>query len=213
MDGFTSKGLVILPPTERYRRLFPTDRERFDEALRLLPLVFETNFGTKLYYLNTNVIYGLPMPESMESIYCLCRGDVNYLNAVAKDFNFHALVCNADEQFNLDEYNELRKKVQKQNPFKRGISDKQRIDIIENREQRLARLIAQRFKLVITFENGKNPRYDLRTKRTDGRILIEIDLLTMTAKGYHSGESTNIVSLMNRSWAYKRVNQWEVVKR
>jgi hypothetical protein len=212
MDGFTSKGLIILPPIERYKRLFNTDRERFEEAVRLLPAVFESNYGIKLCFFNSNVIYGLQMPESMESINCLCRGDVNYLNAVAKDKGFHALVCDADEQFKHDEYIKLRENVQKKHPFGSDISDQQRIEIIEKREQTLARQIAQRFELIITFETGKNPRYGIRTKKGDRRILIEIDLLALTAKGFHSGEATNIISLMNRSWAYKKVNRWEAVK-
>jgi len=212
MDGFTLKGLVILPPNKRYQRLFPADRECFEKTLRLLPQVFESNYGMKLCFFSSNVIFGLPMPESMESINCLCRGDVNYLNAVVKEKGYHALVCDTNAQFIKDEYNELREKIQTQFPFKKGISDKQRIEIIEERELNLARHIAQKFKLIVTFENDKSPRYDLRTNKSDGRILIKIDLLTMNAKGFHSGEATNIVSLMNRSWAYRKANRWEVMK-
>jgi hypothetical protein len=85
-----------------------------------------------------------------------------------------------------------------------------RVKIIEARERRLARLIARTFSLVISFESNNNHYYDIKTKKLDGRILIEIDMSTMAAKGYFSGEAGNIVTLMNREWAYKEVHRWEV---
>jgi hypothetical protein len=209
VEGFTSTGIVILPPRVSYLNLFQADRERFNDALHLLPRVFESNYGIKLFYFNTNVIYGLPMPESMQSIFCLCRGDINYLNSIVKDDQFYELICDDSDQFIQDGYEDLRSKVQKQHPIKSSISVNQRVKVIETRECTLARFIAHKFALVISFESYENQRYGIKTNKMDGRILIEIELPKLIAKGYHSGEAINIVSLMNRSWAYKRVNQWE----
>ena len=211
MDGFTSKGLIILPPKTIYRKLSAVDKERFENTLQLLPNVFESNYGIKLFYFNTNVIHGVAMPESMQLVNSLCLGDINYLNGIVKEGGLHELICNDKVQFEKDEYENLREKVKKRNPVKKGISVNERMKIIEKRELEIARFIAQKFELIISFEDYKNQRYDFKTKKMDGRILIEIEIPKMNVKGYHSGEVTNIVSLMNREWAYKKVSQWEVV--
>lgn len=210
MIKFTDKGLIVLPPRSVYLNMAATDRERFNETIRLMPQVFESNYGIKLFYFNTNVIFGIPMPDLMQPIFCLCRGDIDYLNGVVKHDGFFELVCDDKGQFAPDEYDSLREKVKKTHPFKRGIALEQRIKVIESRELALARHIALKFSLVISFENDDNRRYDFKTKKNDGRVIIEIEPCAMTAKGYFSGESINMVALMNKEWAYKKVHLWEV---
>lgn len=210
MKNFTDKGLLILPTNENYLRMTATARECFVETLLLLPRVFESNYGIKLFYFNTNVISGIPMPDSMQSIFCLCRGDIDYLNGIVKNDGFFELICDDSGQFISDEYDSLREQVKSLHPFKRGIALERRIKVIEARERELARYIAHKFSLVITFENDNNARYDLKTKKKDRRVLIEIEPFTMTAKGYLSGEAINMTTLMDKDWAYKKVNLWEV---
>ena len=210
MVNFTNKGILVFPARASYLNMTATARERFNETLGLLPRVFESNYGIKLFYFNTNVIFGIPTPDSMRPVFCLCRGDIDYHNGVVKNDGFFELVCDDKGQFIPDEYDDLREKVKRLYPFKRGIALDQRIKIIESRERELARYIAQKFSLVISFESDDNRRYDLKTKKNDGRVLIEIEPSTMAAKGFLAGEAINMVSLMNRDWAYKKVNLWEV---
>lgn len=210
MDNFTKKGLVVIPTSTSYFGMTGIDRKCFDETLWLLPRVFESNYGIKLFYFNTNVIPGIPMPDSMQPVFCLCCGDIDYLNGVVKNANFFELVSDDQGQFVSDEYNGLREKVQKLHPFNRGIALRQRIEVIETRERELARQIAQKFSLVISFETDGNRRYELKSSKNDGRVVIEIEPSTMMAKGSLSGERINMTSLMNKEWAYKKVNEWEV---
>lgn len=209
MRNFTDKGLIIFPTRARYLNMTASARGCFNETIGRLPHVFESNYGIKLFYLNTNVIFGVPMPDSMTAVFCLCRGDINFLNGVVKNDGFFELICDDKGQFIPDEYDNIREKVQKLYPFKRGIALDRRIEIIETRERELARRIAQKFSLIISFETDEHRRYNLTSKKNDGRVIIEIEPSTMTAKGYLSGEAINMVSLMNKDWAYKKVNLWE----
>jgi hypothetical protein len=117
-------------------------------------------------------------------------------------------VCNTHLTY-AEDFEDIKHEVLAKYPSTRGLSDEDRLKLIDKRQREIGRRIADKFSVVIDMEKRADKHYSIRPKANASQIIIDVDLNNFTVKTYMGDNLFPPVSLFNEQWAILPMYRWE----